>query len=362
MATSPLDLPPPDDTGSDTLQRYRYQAQLAVPFCLDCATRGNVISILTEHFEDVLIEYQDRWHFIQVKTRNPNLGPWKLSSALDGLQSLWRTHESLLLVGGSNVSYALYLEGAIAKDDLLNELVPKEAQLLTTSSDFHPELIAKMMKRLEIPELGCKQLLSKTTVQPNQPSREDIAARNLRVLSNMAVGASSIEIEIAYKRLVDRILEAMAATSLGSDLPVYIASPNSIDSSKVEKKRLTRDTICTLLGSIAFGPSLLLKRVVETSMSYPTNLEMKLLAAGAEETILKDAKILRANASMRDAELLAASYDDDLFMDVRNRLIVVANSIIQKHRTEAKPFVNGYSELFAILMDRGDYCDPNSTI
>ena len=79
---------PPDDTGTDTLKRYRYQAQLALPFCLACARKERVRSVIMEHFEDIVVEYDDYWHFIQVKTRNSNLGQWTLTAAMDGLKSL----------------------------------------------------------------------------------------------------------------------------------------------------------------------------------------------------------------------------------------------------------------------------------
>lgn len=359
MAISPLDLIPPDNTGSDTLQRYAYQAQLLVPYCLDCGAQGKVVAILAEHFEDIVIEYPASWHFIQVKTRNQNLGPWKLSDALDGIKSLWRTYESLRQITGLISSYALFLEGAIARNDLLNNLVPLEGEQ-TVPPNLQPNLIIKVMNELGIAESDCKEFLSRTTVQANQPTRQDVAARNMRFLSQMATAATSVEIEIVYQRLVNRILDAMAADCLASEIPAYIANPNTANLSyKVDKKRLTRDVIKGLLGSLALGPSLLLRRLVEPSMSCPTNLEMKLLTAGAPASVISDAKMLRANATVREVEILAASYDDVVLEDVRNRLIVLANSIIQKHTAEAKPAVNAYHELLLTLMDRAASCDPN---
>src|SRR5215813_11649551 len=92
--TNPLNTAPPNDTGTDTLKRYRYQGQLAVPFCLECALGGSIRSVIMEHYEDIVIEYIDHWRFIQVKTRDTRYGPWKLSDALDGLKSLHRTYQS----------------------------------------------------------------------------------------------------------------------------------------------------------------------------------------------------------------------------------------------------------------------------
>ncbi len=122
----------PDDTGTDTLRRYRYQAQLAVPFCLDCASGGAVRSVIMEHYEDIVVEYADHWRFIQVKTRDSKHGPWRLTLAMDGLGSLFRAYGSTSL---SNARYSLYLEGAIAHDDDLNNLVPEKQPLDATFVD-----------------------------------------------------------------------------------------------------------------------------------------------------------------------------------------------------------------------------------
>ncbi len=360
MSISPLDLTPSDNTGTDTFIRYRYQAQLIAPYCLECVANGTVVSVLAEHFEDIVIEFRDRWHFVQVKTRNQNLGPWKLSDAIDGLKSLRRTYTCVNPHKTINASYALFLEGAIAKDDMLNELASLDSGSSTVSDDHNPKLIKKVMDELKITEPDCKAFLAKVSVQANQPTRQDVAARNIRMLAQMATSASSEEVELGYDRLVNRILKAMAGDRLGSDLPVFVVNPDAPEiAPKVVGKRLTRSTMRDLLGSLAYGPSLLLHRLVVSTAVRPTNLEMKLLAAGAENKTIEDAKMLRANASMREAELLAANYEDHQLVDVRNRLSVVANSVIQKYAKDARPALNAYSELLLTLMDKAANCDPN---
>ena len=113
---NPLNQIPSDDTGTDTLKRFRYQAQLALPFCLACACKEKVRSVIMEHFEDIVVEYDDYWHFIQVKTRNTDLGQWTLTAALDGLKSL---HRAFTETSDLVAKYSLFIEGAIsAKDDL----------------------------------------------------------------------------------------------------------------------------------------------------------------------------------------------------------------------------------------------------
>ena len=359
MHTSPLSLIPPNNTGSDTLNRYRYQAQLIVPFCLDCATNGKVLSITAEHFEDVLIEYEHDWHFIQVKTRNQELGAWKIGHAIDGLKSLLRTYQFLHPIKPIKASFSLMLEGAISKDDLLNDLVPGEDGKCIASSNRNSNLFNRLVNELEIDETACEEFLKNVVVLGNQPTRQDIAARNIRLLSQIAGTATSKEIEAGYERLVNRILQAMDGDVERDHLLEFITN-RSIPSnySNVQNKILTRDILRSLLGSLTEGSNLLLRRLVEPGRVQPTNLEMKLLAAGADQKIIKDAQLLRANASIREAEILAANYDVSHLDDVRNRLLVLNNSIVQQYLDTPQPATKAYHELLKTLMDNPESCDP----
>ena len=62
----PLNQKPPDNTGTDTLSRFRYQAQLALPFCLECARQEKVRSVIMEHFEDIVLEYKDYYQIMKL--------------------------------------------------------------------------------------------------------------------------------------------------------------------------------------------------------------------------------------------------------------------------------------------------------
>ena len=154
--SDPLHLDPPDDTGSETLRRYRYQASLVVPFCLNCACSGDVVSVIVEHFEDFVVEHSDLWHFVQVKTRDAGYGPWKLRTAMGGLRSLLRTYRTTTHL---KARYSLFLEGAIAHDDPLNKLVPPRSTL-------DDELREKVMEGLDVADSECDPFLSSTSVRP----------------------------------------------------------------------------------------------------------------------------------------------------------------------------------------------------
>ncbi len=50
---------PPENTGADTFRRYRYQAEIAFPYCLSCLTVDGANSVIMEHFEDMVVEYNN---------------------------------------------------------------------------------------------------------------------------------------------------------------------------------------------------------------------------------------------------------------------------------------------------------------
>lgn len=123
MAIDPAHIVPSDDTGSDTFARYRYQAAFAFPFCLDCALGRSIDSVVFEHIEDLVLEQNERWRFIQIKTRDPGLGAWTLTDLLsDGgaLRSLFRSYR---LVGDVDCTFEAYLEGAARRRDGIEHLI-----------------------------------------------------------------------------------------------------------------------------------------------------------------------------------------------------------------------------------------------
>jgi Cap4 dsDNA endonuclease len=214
-----LDLIPPDDTGTDTLKRFRYQAQIALPFCLACARKERVQSVIMEHFEDIVIEYDDYWHFIQVKTRNANLGQWTLGSAMDGLKSLYR---SFCETSHLEAKYSLFVEGAISRAD--------DIKILThPKSDVSDDLVKKVSQKLSIQDSECKDFLSVVTVHPNQTPRANITSHNIHLMGQVSASTSTREIQSLETKLTDEILRAMSCDRLDNLLYCYIAKVEQLD-------------------------------------------------------------------------------------------------------------------------------------
>jgi hypothetical protein len=358
--TDILNSTPPDDTGTDTLRRFRYQAQLAVPFCLDCASGGAVRSVIMEHYEDIVVEYADHWRFIQVKTRDAKYGPWKLTQAMDGLGSLFRAFGSHTL---ANARYSLHLEGAVAHGDDLNNLVPEKPPL---DAAFVGR-VTKGLKDKGFKEAHrtCETFLGLTSVQPNQPPCDHVTAHNVTLLAAGNSNVSWDELKVVEQRVTDEIVRAMGRDPLKDLIPAYIYDPEGMSEDtrrRVEDKRLTKERLAPLLGSLAGGAFPLLRRVVDPRLLQPTNLELKLLAAGPPRRIVEQAKNLRANAAIRATEVAASGLfgGPEKVDDVHHRIEIRATSISAKHgRAGGNPGAAAWAELMDTMVGGADALDPN---
>jgi hypothetical protein len=351
---NPLDQTPPDDTGTDTLKRFRYQAQLALPFCLACARKEKVRSIIMEHFEDIVVEYDDHWHFIQVKTRNAERGQWKLLDAIDGLKSLYRAFKE---TSHLNAKYSLFIEGSIAARDDLNALTHSKR-------DISDDLVEEIYQKLNLEDDNCRAFLESVTVHPNQPPRANITSHNIHLMGQVSASTSTREIESLEEKLTDEILRAMSCDRLDNLVYHYIAKVEEIEDetkARVEAKRLTASNITDILGSLASGDYPLLLRITDLHEPSPTNLEKKLIAGGATERIIKNAKELRANASIREAEVLSSGFfmEEEKIIDVQVRLETLANSVVERFDDLDKPAKTIWLELRKEITQTVSSVDPN---
>lgn len=354
LMNNPLNQTPPDDTGTDTLKRFRYQAQLAVPFCLSCARKEKIRSIILEHFEDIVVEYDDYWHFIQVKTRNADRGPWKLTDAMDGLKSLYRAFNE---TSHLKAKYSLFIEGAISAKDDLNALTPPK-------TDVSDEIIQKISQKLEIEDSECRTFIGAVTVHPNQPPRAHVTSHNIHLMGQLLTSTTASEIESLEEKLTDEILRAMSCDRLDNLLYQYTAKiedPENEIRIKVDSKRLTASNIIDIIGAPISGDYPLLLRLTDLNSPTPTKLEKKLIAGGATERIIKNAKELRANASIREAEILSSGFfmEEEKIVDVQLRLETLANSVVEKFEESDKPAKIIWLELRKEITETISSVDPN---
>lgn len=76
---SPTDTLSTGDPGDETQRRFRYQAAYGALLCLQLLDDdGDIQEIFCEHHEDLLVRKNTgKWTGIQIKTRRPDLGPFK---------------------------------------------------------------------------------------------------------------------------------------------------------------------------------------------------------------------------------------------------------------------------------------------
>ncbi|HEX6369832.1 MAG TPA: dsDNA nuclease domain-containing protein [Longimicrobium sp.] len=319
MVPEPLHIDPPDDTGAVTFGRYRYQARLMVMYCVACALGRNVRSVVAEHIEDIAVEGDGHWTFIQIKTRDPGLGQWRLVEVLPpgkGLKSLYRAFQ---VVRGTDSRFELHLEGEVKRDDLL-------AELLEPFGPRSAELRLKIAERLEIEEAECAVFLDRLCVR-EMPSRGLITQYNLALMGELAPGRTAATIRAIHEGLVEEISRAMEADEIGDGWPTHVIAPHLTPDSlaaRVAAKRLTPERIeplCTLLKTTADSQLL---RSDDVEAHDPSDLVRKLTAGGADAGLISTAITLRSNAVRAEIEFMSKNLvgDDAKLDDVKTRLLL----------------------------------------
>lgn len=346
----------PDDSGSDTYRRYRYQARLAFPFCLDCALGGDVVAVVPEHFEDLALEYANgKWRLVQIKTRDPERGPWKLSDVLadkGGLRTLIRSFSA---IPDAPCTYELWLEGTLKPRDPI--------QTLMTDPHQDVSLVERIRTRFGLAEMLVGEFLRRFRLHPNQPSRDAVEARNLRHLGQLARGLTYSQIEAMHESIVRKIEAGMAAELLGDDWPRMVLLPGvaSADVSlKIATKRMTADVLGPLVAGLLGPATSLLRRITDPEGSLPSILEEKLLAGGASPEMVASAKSLRAQATLRELEMAAGSLwsSDEMVDDVRERLRHRMDAVRTRFASDVRPAARIWQELTDMLARQASAIDP----
>ncbi len=329
-AVDPKHIEPPDDSGSDTFARFVYQAHAMFPLCLYAATGSEIQSIYAEHLEDIAVELNTRWRFLQVKTRDPGLGPWTFAEVTGkggAIHSLWRAYTA---VGeGTAATYELHLEGHLRSGDPIHHLRSPVTRV-------DEVLITRVQNAVKAGEDEVRAFCARLDVKL-LPVRASIESSNLRLLGNHAPALSFRELREVYDRVLAAMQAAMTAARLADQwYEEILGAPSSENAPLLAAKCISRERAVKLLDRVSGEPRPLLKRVIETS-SEASVLEQKLIAGGATPSLIDVAKDLRANASIRRMEYLASTSGDAPYLeDLRQRLRASANGLVAEHSPAPK--------------------------
>lgn len=364
VPADPLAIEPPDDTGSDTFARFRYQARVVLPYCLNMLLERGVLCVVPEHIEDVAIERASGWTFVQIKTRDPALGPWRiaaLAGADGGLQSLWRSYGAL---NGLPATFELHVEGNVARGDAAE-------QLLTTDGIRTAELSQYVAERLGGDPAIVTTFLGQVVVR-ELPLRRSIRAENLHLLSDLAPGLTAGTLAAVHDGIVDQICAAMGCDVIGESWPRHVLDPTISDTdtrARVERKRLTQARLIVyrrlLLPVPQPAPLTRSDRPSEESAgqspSEPTDLTRKLREAGASQDLIQQARHLRAAAVRHEFELFARTFDprDPRLDDVQQRLLVEAIASSGIRRGQPNAAANVFNDVRTSLHANRGTIDPS---
>lgn len=357
---------PPDSSGEDAFNRFRYQAHVAFPTCANCAGGHGVTSVICEHFEDVCVEEDGRVRFCQIKTRNPEYGLWRLAdlcSERGAFRSLLRTHRAL--EGAEDERefvYEVILEGTLEREDLIRQFPP-------AGSGFDDPLakqVIKLMKpHTELRLAEARQFLERVQIRRSHP-RDAIVAINLQVLMKAAPGLSAADLQSVYERTIETICQAMSGSRV-QEWPAILFAAEQPDAAKasLKTKRLDQQVLAEVLGPALAGAVPSLQEITDPEALSASALEQKLRLAGAEPELIQQAKQLRANSTRREIELLSQTLKrsdiDAKLEDLRQRLLTAGVASLGLHgRADDSPAAAVFADLLGRLGDHPEHHDPAS--
>ena len=342
------------DWGTDTLRRFRYQAEITVPYCLAAASDvGRIAAVVPEHHEDIALDCGSSWRYLQVKSRELYLGLWTLAQLLKkrgALRSLYRTH---LCVGGQDHTLELVLEGAPKSTDLIMCLRPGEDR---------SELVPQIAEALQISEIAADTFLDRVVLNGAPPPRDSIAAQNRDLIHFQAPHLTWPEVDTLHERLLGEIERAMRADRIGPLWPRSIVRPSRRSDeivARISAKTLSRESLRSILESSMGTSQPILRRLVEPGGGPLTPLHRKLMIGGAGTTIIDQARNLQANA--RHEHLTRAAQgkpvDSSRLDDLHQRIETHATARVGLHADLQKPAPQIWADLVDLFDSRAASID-----
>jgi hypothetical protein len=248
------------------------------------------------------------------------------------------------------------LEGHIAVNDLL-------AELLIPLGPRSADLCDRVSNGLAIPVAEVVQFLARVTVR-EAALRNDIRSVNVAPLGERTGRLTMSTISTVYNQIIDAISRAMEH-ELGPEARFcYIVNPNEVPNSlrdRVNRKRLTRVTLDRQHRILTPPIGVLLAPVLDRDATEITDLERKMLEAGAPTALVERARSLRANASRQEIELLAKSLeaDDARLVDLQERLLTTAVASASVYRGQPRAAAHVFNNLLAAVHANSGVLDPH---
>ena len=331
------------DWGSDTLARFRYQAEVTLPYCLSVlSSQNDILAVIPEHLEDIALQTTNGWRFLQVKTRNPERGLWTASDLFTkkggALRSLYRTYR---LTIGEDHPLELLLEGAVKTNDPICMLYPGEDR---------SQLEAMVLDKLSSCRESAKDFLRRVILNESVFHRSAIHATNARLLHELAPSLTHPELEALHNSFLTEIEKAMRCDPFGALWPRSIVHPlkrSSTFEDRLRAKTLDAERLSAIAAPLTQVERPLLKRFVESGSRSVTPLTQKLVLGGAPPAIVERARSLQANAHhqrfVRASQNIAN--ENDVLSDLHERLLTYAQTATAFQESSDTPALQMWREL-----------------
>jgi len=377
---------PPEDTGSATQSRYRYQWNCTATACIAMLVEDNITSITCEWHEDYVISFRDGClELVSVKHREPDRGPWSLTELCNagGLIHLfdrWKIVSGIAacristnagLKPGTNEARELAEVCSRAKagqsniDEQLETYATKIAQLIQDRSAQH---VATAMERrrgkpasgtarrkivvddqqmtlmdagsLDILEAEVKRFLIKLQIEYSLPARPYIRAYNIINLMKPALeklGRTTEEADRYYDSIV-RLIEEANSDNDGQpqSMATYLANPNRLARDEVIRDTVGRRTLTPidLTACLITDAEQALRlrapqpETLTMAQSSSSRLVRKLAAGGIGPTAISSAQRLRSTWLAAWAEWRTGLPGDaGELADLKTRVLQIAGQV-----------------------------------
>jgi Cap4 dsDNA endonuclease len=377
---------PPEDAGSTTQSRYRYQWNCTATACIAMLVEDTISSITCEWHEDYVISFRDgRLELVSVKHREPDRGPWPLTELCNtgGLIHLferWKIVSEIAicristnagLKPGTNEARELAEICSRAKagqpniNEKLEAFATKIAQLIqdrsasagATATEQHRGKSASGAARgkrvvdgrqmkltdvesLDILEAEVKRFLIRLQIQHSLPARPYIRSHNIMHLMRPALEKLGRTTEGAdhYYDSIIRLVEEANSDNDGQprSMAAYLANPNRMARDElirdtVGRRTLTRIDLTACLMTNA-EQAIRLGAPQPETLTIPqgsvSRLVKKLAAGGIGPTAISSARRLRSTWLAAWAEWRTGLPGDAAELaDLKTRVLQIASEV-----------------------------------
>lgn len=306
-----------DRSGYETFSRYRWQAKQSVWQWLTCLSSIDPpTAIVCEHVEDIVIVYESKLRFAQLKTRDK--GSWsanRVCSEGHGIDALVRSFNEAEIHGLIEIStFELWLEGPMAE-------AKETVNFFASPTTAGPALRRKIIE-LGMPARKVDRFLERLIIRPQQPTRLHIDAVILQYIGALWPALSTPERESIFGGLLEAAQQAQANEHRTATVVARLAeqlndSPQTTGASSSQKmtgieslatQTLTRTSLLSRVPPLQGATREdLLARIKNGEVT--SALELKMRAAGVTKQTLDLAQGLRAEAEIGRQEVLGSRPD-----------------------------------------------------